>query len=287
MKKFTLILLAQAICFSLFSQIIPNGGFENWSSSDPDNWKSSNFMIPSSVTKSTASYSGANAAKLETKTYTFTAAPGTLTLGKITQNGFSANITGGIPFTSRPDSMVGYYKNSLQSGDASYFGVGLFKRNTTNNALDTIAVGKITKNVTASNFTRFAVPLNYRSVETPDTMNILLMSSANIVTAIVGTTLYVDDLSFVYNSSGISFQIPVNTGSLKYYPNPNNGNYLIVESEKADRIEILNALGQVVRNVLITDIKTTINIEDLSTGTYFVKAINNKNSEIRKLIITR
>ncbi|MEI7597600.1 MAG: T9SS type A sorting domain-containing protein [Bacteroidota bacterium] len=284
MKKFTLIVLVFVSSYSVFGQTVPNGGFENWSSSDPDNWKSSNFMIPSSVTKSTSANSGSNAAKLETKTYTFTAAPGSLTLGKITQNGFSANVTGGVPFTARPDSLVGYYKNSLQSGDASYFGVGLFKR--TNGVLDTIALGKMTKNSTVANFTRFSLPLTYRSSETPDTMNILLMSSANILSALVGTVLYIDDLSFIYNPAGISFQIPVNTGSLKYYPNP-AGSYLIVETEKSNAIQILNALGQVIKNFDTDDLKVNINVEDLPTGTYFVRAINKKESITKKLVISR
>lgn len=284
-KLFTLQLCIMLLSGSI-AQTLPNSGFENWSQADPDSWKSSNFMIPSSVSKSASSYSGANAARLETKTYTFTAAPGSLTLGKITQNGFSANVSGGIPFTGRPDSLVGYYKSTVQSGDASYFGIGLFKRNPSSGILDTIALGKITKSSSASDYTRFSVPVYYRSSETPDTLNILLMSSANIVTAVVGSVLYVDDLSLVYHASGIEFQTSISSPSLSFYPNP-AGSVLIVQAPNATSVDVINNTGQIVKQVNCDETQISFALDDLPSGSYVVRAHTPNSCSVGKLLICR
>ncbi|MCL9807205.1 T9SS type A sorting domain-containing protein [Flavobacterium amniphilum] len=73
----------------------------------------------------------------------------------------------------------------------------------------------------------------------------------------------------------------------KMYPNPNNG-ILTVETKTDGNFVIVNQLGQIVENFSAkANTKTTINIEKLSDGTYFVKGNKGTNIPTKKLVIKK
>ena len=73
----------------------------------------------------------------------------------------------------------------------------------------------------------------------------------------------------------------------KMYPNPNNG-ILNIETETDGDFIIINQLGQIVeRFTAKANTKTTINIEKLSEGTYFVKGNKGTNIPTKKLVIKK
>ena len=68
--------------------------------------------------------------------------------------------------------------------------------------------------------------------------------------------------------------------SLKIYPNPVSTKILNIESPKTDKsfnIEILNCLGQTVAIEKLQSSKTTLDVSQLTSGTYFIK-IRGKDS---------
>ncbi|MEO8149869.1 MAG: T9SS type A sorting domain-containing protein [Bacteroidia bacterium] len=180
----------------------PNAGFENWtqigSRYDPDNWNNLNPSTAilgvytctraSGVDKHTGNY----AIKLQTKTVFFQTANGVATTGHLITTA-PYGVTGGLPFTGRPDSISGWFKYTPASADSGFIQFQL-KHNG-----DTVGFVRFqTGNYTTATYTRFSAPITYFSSATPDT-SLWLLSSSRAANPIVNSALYVDDLQLVYN----------------------------------------------------------------------------------------
>ncbi|GAH05110.1 unnamed protein product [marine sediment metagenome] len=108
---------------------LPNGGFENWHTEDlgedPDDWGSifnQLLDLPNFVTKTTEANSGTYALKLICDTATVapplgTGIPGDTVYGSVVLGLVSASISNAKwPFTSRPDSLIGFVKGTVLDG---------------------------------------------------------------------------------------------------------------------------------------------------------------------------
>jgi len=197
-----------------FSQQMPNGSFETWSSGEPVDWNTSNYSLLGInwdvVTKETASPQlGTASAKLSviTKNVPFVGTitiQGALTLGVITMDPVAqtATVSGGYAFTGMPQKLTGYFKYQPVANDTCYLGWGLTKWN--NGVKDTIGYVAIDTMGTFNNWTYFEIPLEYLIWEAPDTMNILFLCS-NPLDGVnhTNTKMWVDNLSFVYGTVSI------------------------------------------------------------------------------------
>ncbi len=74
-----------------------------------------------------------------------------------------------------------------------------------------------------------------------------------------------------------------NDASINVYPNPNNGLF-VIELTSASKVTVMNALGQVVIAEIFEAGKHTVNINNESTGVYFVKVMTNNKQQIIKVI---
>ncbi len=74
-----------------------------------------------------------------------------------------------------------------------------------------------------------------------------------------------------------------NEASINVYPNPNKGVF-VVELTSASKVNVMNALGQVVISETFEAGKHTVNINNLSKGVYFVKVMTNNKQQIIKVI---
>ncbi len=197
------------------AQQIPNGSFETWSSGEPDLWNTSNINLLGLATFTTVSkdlsnpQSGLASAKLTVVTKTIPligtyTVQGALTLGTLNIDpiGQTATLTGGYPFTGMPQKLTGYFKYNPVNNDTCVMGWGLTKWN--NGVQDTIGYAAIDTMGTFNNWTYFEVPLEYLIWEAPDTMNIIFVNS-NPLDGLnhTGTSMWVDNLSFVYGTVGI------------------------------------------------------------------------------------
>jgi hypothetical protein len=74
-----------------------------------------------------------------------------------------------------------------------------------------------------------------------------------------------------------------NDTSINVYPNPNNGLF-VIELTTESKVTVINALGQVVIAETFEAGKHTVNINNESTGVYFVKVMTNNKQQIIKVI---
>jgi hypothetical protein len=74
------------------------------------------------------------------------------------------------------------------------------------------------------------------------------------------------------------------------YPNPSTGALYIVNSstvKEASQVQILNAIGQTVLDETITSNYKNIDLSKLNNGVYFVKITSDKNSTVKRIVLSK
>jgi len=208
MKKIYILLISTIASLSVFSQALPNPGFDNWTNmgsyDDPDDWTTLNSFTAQlgviTAVKATGAeiHSGASAIKLTTYTVGIQNANGLVTTGTI--NIITQTVDGGIPYTLRPDSITGWYKYNPQGGDFGFVDFTLLNASGT----DTVGFAHFqTPNAVVATYTRFSAAINYHNANTPALSRCVVSSSAG-VNAVPYSELIVDDLELIFNPDGIS-----------------------------------------------------------------------------------
>ena len=283
--------------------IIPNASFENWTNfgnySDPTGWDTPNAelnLIPfigiTVVSKSADHYgSGSFSAKLETKHYTLPSMdiPGFMTCGKITVDlGTSSFVlSGGVPVVDMPTHLKGFYKYFPKGGDSCVIGIGLTK--TTGAVRDTIGIGSFSTKDTIADWTPFSAWINYISADTPDTMNIIALSTAQSAMT-VGTILYLDDLYLDYtvgfskndNSAGISVYNDRETRRLMIF--------LDFEKPEITSIRLIDMTGRDVSAVetgLVEKERAAIGYAEMRQGVYILEVLHDGKIFSKKFFLNQ
>jgi hypothetical protein len=278
MKKlsFTICCLLALSSFSIAQNAAtPNPGFENWTQVSnywsPNNWNNLNSQTAIvgvfTCTRATGAdvHSGTYAIKLTTKSvFNVTANGIASTATLITTPPYG--VTGGIPYTARPDSIVGWYKytptNASDSGFVQFVLLGASN--------DTIGFVKFnTPNTPVTNYTRFAKPITYFSPNTP-TLSYWILSSSDGVNPVVNSSIIVDDLDLVFDLSGI--------------PNESEkGNIQVVSNLVYDFIQVLNQTdklvemnifdnsGRLISTFGVQNGVSDINVQHLGRGIYIFR----------------
>ena len=208
-------------------QQLKNAGFESWeeirsevfepvywnSIKNTDGGRTTNRMAPEVIFRDRASHSGNNAVKLINESTMGIVANGMLTNVAIhgnidkdksyvytdtTSNKFST------PFSSRPDSISGWYKYVPQENDSALVVVLLHDNYVTlpDNGTKSNWVGgvKLMLGATAGdNYVRFSAPLMYFKDTNPEYI-LVVLSAGNRQNAIEGSVAYFDDLQLIYNN---------------------------------------------------------------------------------------
>jgi hypothetical protein len=290
MTKKLLFILTFTFAVSAEAQNIPNAGFENWSGfgyEDPNSWGTLNALgilgVPVSVTKSTSSHSGAFSAKVETiladleMSGTPEPFPGILFIGSL--NVLSQSAVFGTPFTAKPDSLVGWIKYSPVNDDACGVVVQLSKWDAVNMTQEFIGFGIYSSSSPSSSFYRFSVPIDYESQSTPDTLQVTVVSSAEEGQGQVGSAVWIDDLSLIYNTSSIG---ELNGSSFEVFPNPVSDE-LSISSKTVDKMEVYSATGILIDHIrLDSGLIYIYDTKKLANGLYLVK---NSKGELKRFIV--
>lgn len=268
---------------------IPNGDFENWHTEglgeDPDDWGSltNQFSVmPILVTKTTDANSGTYALKLISDTGTVpppigTGNPGDTVYGVIILNLVDYSISNAkYPFTSRPDSLIGFVKGTVLGG-AMYMSFEL------TDSGQVVGDGAYFFASTTTNYTRFSVPVSYYLSNTPDTLVFMIFCAHPGFTppAVPGNEWFIDDLAFVYNSSEISET--ANKIEFNIYPNPvaNELNIITSFSEKTV-FEIYDVTGKQIESVEIEGKFSKVSTAGIPAGTYIYQIVNKNSTVINK-----
>ena len=80
------------------------------------------------------------------------------------------------------------------------------------------------------------------------------------------------------------FDNPQSTISLSVYPNPTSDRLNIASDSSIEKVEIFNAQGQIVIQRAANADKLSLNISDLTEGTYFVRVQSNNNVGVERII---
>lgn len=240
MKKRILSIAIFSFSMTVFSQYepFPNGGFEQWETvggyEQPVHFhtnkdgSSTARLGPITASKVTSGqYSGSACVVIESKGYLGNTiiVNGNLTTGFInapstqkvegyigTQNYDDPTESRKFPFTSRPDSLIGYfkYKPANDAEEKGKINVVLHKGefndpetpvNGNHDDLSANFIGNalfITEHQNYDTWTRFSVPFEYATTETPENVLVNITSSNNQLTTKAGSKFWLDSLAFVY-----------------------------------------------------------------------------------------
>ena len=114
--------------------------------------------------------------------------------------------------------------------------------------------------------------------------------SSTTTYAVLGT-----DANNCYNTAVITINVittagineTVNNNQLSVYPNPNNGVFTI-QSTSEGNYSIMNELGQTIQSFKLNTANTyTTNIENLSSGIYFIVGFNNNQITKQKVVVMK
>lgn len=278
---------------------IPNGGFENWDNANkPTSWDGSNISVPPIVNykvifqEITDPYNGSYSVKLLSKEYSTAGVtrvvPAFITLGKFwfTISPQAGGYKGGIPFTGRPDSVKFYYKSSVAGNDMAHFTFESWKGNHT-----TLVGGDTTYLPSStSSWTMMEVPITYHSALNPDSLNIVFSASnlynENNIADL--STLWIDDVTMVYNSASI-IDIDFNNNFFVYA----DDNHLFVsvefENPTGFEIKLFNIAGQLMYSNSGQSKKYTdkIKISGLNQGYYFVNVLTDNGRTFNQKVLIK
>ena len=269
------------------AQQLPNADFENWTpmiSEEPNNWSTINFAAapsgPACVTKSTSSYTGTYAMRMETIMTTWNDSVGLITNGIFGSNGPE----GGMQIYANPAKITGYYKYTPVGNDTAL-------------AVAICYVNGIKKDSSymklsaKSVYTYFELLLSYNSFPYEDTLQVSFASSDidGKVNVRVGSVLYVDDLNVVYAPVGINANETQTEFSA--YPNPFTNIALISFKNNVGssyELVLYDMLGNVARKQNVSSSPITVNRNSLPVGIYEYRIIESTTSTIAgngKLVI--
>ncbi len=287
------LLLVTALFFagSSFGQTIPNAGFETWAASGPFNAPTS-WAVSPGVRQSNQAHSGSWAIQCTVDTFTN---PFSSTLDTVAGLAYSGAMVMGPPtpganlpgyaFTSRPDSLTGFYKYHAMGPDTCNVTVLLSKWNSASGTRTPIAEGRFNSATNDSVYRRFSTNLVYSDTATPDTCVIVINSANNGPgPKHMGTSVWVDDLAFA-NRNTTSIGALIANNNFSVYPNPVGNTLTISEAGnfKVERMMLMNMLGQV---VLQTNSKT-LNTAEVANGSYILQVVGIDGSVTSQQVVKR
>jgi hypothetical protein len=267
---------------------IPNAGFENWTSGEPNGWVSSNInSIVVNVTQSAVAYSGSSAVRGEVVQF-FTGL-----LGPVLQVGPGAR---GFAYNQRPVSVTGYYRFFPQGGDRFGVNVILYHGGVNGTA---VGIAALAISQGTSSYVQFNAPFAYQTNDTPDTC-ILQFQIIGPVTGPdyhLGSYFLLDDLAFSGSSAVVRLdgEMPSQFALEQNYPNPFNPTTTIEYSlpkETQVGLEIYNAVGQKVATLVQQEqtagsYSVPFDASELCSGMYIYKLTTNERSFTKKMLLVR
>jgi len=212
----TIVLLS--CCAATALAQIPNVGFENWTSGNPDGWWTSNFAALSwvNVTQSRTAHSGTYSVRGDVISIQGTPGYAPMIAAGSNLDGFA--------WTQRSGFITGYYQLFPASGSGDRISLlgSLMKGGVHGTG---VAVGGGTVTAAASSWTQFSVPFTYLSSNTPDwaSLSISLVGPGSTDPK-NGSYFLLDDVAFSGTASAVddANAVPQSFTLDQNYPNPFN-----------------------------------------------------------------
>ncbi len=301
---------ALAVCSFLVAGIfaqeqLENSNFEIWenvgsATEEPVNWSSlktsDNSTLASAAPVVISQEEGRGgtgfSVRLENKEVFGIVANGILTNGRVhadfnPENGYVYTIDSdarwNTPFTSRPDSIVGWYKYTPVSGDKGKVEVVLHKTGTCvlpegGTPCDLVARARFDMVNAAADWVRFSTPFVYYNGDNPDYV-LSVITSGDSTQAVTGSVAFFDDIELIYNPIA-NIEDNSNIEEIKVYQKED----MLVISNLQENVEfsVFDALGRKVTGG--TSSKNTTQIKLNESGLYLIQVSNGEQLITRKLI---
>ncbi len=286
MQKIFTILSIILFSVSISYSQIPNAGFEQWgSNSTPTGWQSDNQSSYQYIIQSTDAHSGSYSAEgLVISAFGFSTSP--------------SLISNNFHYTVNPSQLSAWIKLNPAGGDSLVIVTNFFNGGLEIGGGDSV----ITKSY--SNWTNIKLNIHYAVNEPPDSALIWvyvypLIGSHN------GTKFYLDDFSYIGNTTGINdlaSAIPLKYKLYQNYPDPFNPSTTISFDQPksgAASLEIFNSLGQRISILYNGDLNAgkhvfNWNATDYPSGVYLYRISIRKDKEtspfftaVRKMILEK
>lgn len=255
---------------------LPDPSFESWASAStetPDNWFTMNELLAGigmeNVSKSTNSNSGTYAAEISTVQFppiTGDTIRGFISKGAIDFNNWS-NPFLPIAYNASPTVFTGFYDYSPSNMDQG------------NVQLIFYEAGSIIGNVSQSflgtmGYSPFALPISLTG--TPDSMVLVVFSGDH-----PGSVLLVDDLSL--SGGNVSLE-EFEKFTVSVYPSPATEKVMI-KSIGVYNFELVDLAGNVILEGKNLSGSESIDVSNISSGSYLMKITNASTTEVHALVI--
>ncbi len=181
-KKLLFSVLSCTLGLGLNAQIIPNGGFENWSPVNYENVAGADFT--QHIKQSGDKVEGQYAVKLENVTDQGNVDVGVVLFGHAGNNG----ISGGVPYSGSPDSLVFYAKYNVSAGDSALVIVFFYDADVPSQNMFFI-------DGSSNSFKRFSFPMNHGG--NVDSIALAFTSGNFMSNPVAGSWIILDDAMFV------------------------------------------------------------------------------------------
>lgn len=265
----------------IYAQDIPNAGFETWVQQGPLEVPEAWDCGPTG-SKSSSAHSGAFALMMQSGIFTN---PLSGTIDTIAGGG-NIGIGGppgsphvnGFAFALRPDSLASWYKYNAAGQDSFRLQVVLSRWNPGAGSREVVAAAEM-KASSVSDWTRIALPLNYFTPGNPDTASIRYQSSlSDPQNPVLGSSLTVDDLSFIYNPLAVK-KISRKEVQFEVVPNPVS-DLLKIDVTGPTLVQIIDSRGNLVFST-INEAQSYLPVSTLSSGFYCIRLYPQLGKEIR------
>lgn len=211
----------------------------------------------------------------------------------------SANDVRRMVFTDRPDSVVGWYQYN-QGGHASEQGklrVILHKGQyydpetptTYHPACINNKIGDASFTTPASDvstWTRFSVPITYTDTSAPEYVMINITSSADQLTSVAGSKLWIDDIEMIYNPQPNKVaNVNAKALNVNVY---SYGNTLFADGRNVNDavLTVYDMTGRLLQtNTLGSNKLNSFDMSGFATGIYLYKVSSNGNQKTGKFVI--
>ena len=305
MMKYLHIIFALLMINRTEAQQLENSGFEQWENvgtgeEEPLSWSSTktsdnsslNGLAPQVISRTTDAHTGTYAAKLINKNVPFVniVANGIVTNGIIhtTTNPQDSYVYTDVnssdhsqPFTSYPDSIVGWYKYAPQGNDMGNIQVLLhssYGQLPIDASTSVIALAEFDFS-SNSNWTRFSTPFNYYPTIHNPAYILCNISAGDSTQAVANSELKIDDLELIYNTTTISKK-ETNLLHVTYVNDLLQFSNVVKEFNYA----IYNVQGLLMNFGKLDRYNRNVSIS-LESGIYFISTQNKDHHQSIKLIV--
>lgn len=262
------------------SYFFENEGFEKWDSSqgyiNPLNWYSLNVLTTvgfnPTLEMTTNAHSGNYGVLLVSKDNQspFPALAGVLSTGPIINASGNPDFTKiKLPYPYRPTRFQYYYHADPEPGDTCLIALILTKWNLAKQQADTIGTAFNGHGDSSATYTLADLEISYRLPLQPDSIFIIISSSADPYAPMAGSKIYLDDFKIIGGNNGLEGLD--GQKELSAYPNPASGNLYVESKGNNTGLKIYSLTGQLIFEKEQMKNLEVIDVSHWNKGIYFLQ----------------